>query len=246
MAQDNTASAAAAQKTVNVPAPAGAPAIKASEAPKAAPGTATAPRAEVVALKRAAVAPREPEAAPRAEIVGTKAPAPAARKPKAAARVGAATGKKAAPASRKPKAALRVGAATAKTTAPARREAKAIGAVGEGFGDLLAAGQDNLEACMTCGRIVATGLETLGKEVMTLTQANIEANLAATKGIMTAKTLREVIDVQSGYAQVGIERMADESAKMGALSMRVASQAMEPLQNRLDANARMAFRPFGL
>ncbi len=241
MAQNSTASAATARKTVNVPAPAAAPLIKAAEAPMAPAGTAAAPRTgavapKAVAPKAVAEVPREPKAAPQTDAATAKAVAPAAAKPKATPRAGAATAK----------AAPRATVAAAKTTAPARGEPKAAGAVGQGLGDLVTAGRENLEACMKSGRIVAKGMETLGNEVMTLTQANIEANLAAARGIMQAKTLREVIDLQSGLAQDGIERLADESAKIGALSMRVASQAMEPLQGRLDAGARMVFRPFGL
>jgi hypothetical protein len=81
---------------------------------------------------------------------------------------------------------------------------------------------------------------------MTLAQANIEANLAATKSLMAAKTPHEVVDLQTGFARDRLEGMATETAKIGALTMNVASQALEPLRSRFDANARSVLRPFGL
>ncbi len=121
--------------------------------------------------------------------------------------------------------------------------AKAPGkAFGEDFGDLATVGQENFEACVKCGTIVAKGVETLGNEVMTFTQANIEADLAAAKDIMTAKTLREAIDLQTDFAQARLERMTSETAKLGELSMRLASQAFEPFRSQFDANAWTVFR----
>ena len=124
--------------------------------------------------------------------------------------------------------------------------AQAAAAEGIGLEVLMTAGQDNLAACVMCGTIVAKGLETLGNQVMTLTQANIDANVAATKSLMAAKTPHELIDLQTSLARDRLEDMAAETAKIGALTMDVASQALEPLRSRFDANARSALRPFGL
>ncbi|HEX9791020.1 MAG TPA: phasin family protein [Kiloniellales bacterium] len=129
---------------------------------------------------------------------------------------------------------------------PAAPKAKAAAVAGSDFEALMAAGQDNLAACVTCGTIVSKGLETLGNQVMTLAQANIDANMAATKSLMTAKTPHELVDLQTSFARERFEGMAKETAKIGAMTMNVASQAMEPLRSRFDANTRTALRPFGL
>jgi len=129
---------------------------------------------------------------------------------------------------------------------PAAPKAKAAAVAGSDFEALMAAGQDNLAACVTCGTIVSKGLETLGNQVMTLAQANIDANMAATKSLMTAKTPHELVDLQTSFARERFEGMAKETAKIGAMTMNVTSQAMEPLRSRFDANTRTALRPFGL
>ena len=90
------------------------------------------------------------------------------------------------------------------------------------FGDLAAVGREHLEACVQCGTI----------EVMSFTQASIEADLAAAKGIMAANTLHEAIELQTSFIQDRIERMTNETTKLGELSMRLAGLAMEPLRSR--------------
>lgn len=114
------------------------------------------------------------------------------------------------------------------------------------FGDLEMVGQEDFKACVKCGTIVAESVETLGNEVMSFTQASIEADLAAAKGILAAESLREAIDLQTDFAQARLARMTSETAKLGELSMRFASLVMEPLRSRFDANARTVFRPLGL
>ena len=113
---------------------------------------------------------------------------------------------------------------------------------GKDFGDLAAVGQESFEACVKSGTIVAKGVETLGNEVMSFTQANIEADLAAARDIMSAKTLREAIDLQTDFAQARLERMTSETAKLGELYMRLASQAFEPFRSRFDTNTWTVFR----
>lgn len=129
--------------------------------------------------------------------------------------------------------------AKAPAKAPAKTPTKTRG---EDFGDLATVGQENFEACVKSGTIVAKGVETLGNEVMSFTQANIEADLVAATDIMTAKTLREAIDLQTDFAQARLERMTSETAKLGELTMRLASQAFEPFRSRIDANAWTVFR----
>ena len=112
--------------------------------------------------------------------------------------------------------------------------------------DLGVVGQENFTACVKCGTIVAHSVETLGNEVMSFTQASIEADLAAARGILAAESLSEVIDLQADFVQARLARMTSETARFSELSMRFANLAMEPLRSRFDANAWTAFRPLGL
>jgi len=142
-------------------------------------------------------------------------------------------------------------AAVSAVTSPPKAKAaspkvKTTAAEVNGLEALMTAGQDNLAAYVTCGTIVAKGLETLGNEVMTLARANIDANLAVTRSLMAVKTPNEFVDLQTSFTRDRLEGMANETAKIGALTMNVASQALEPLRSRFDANTRTVFRPFGL
>ena len=136
--------------------------------------------------------------------------------------------------------------AASEVNTPSRQTAPVSAkASSQGFGEPAIVGQENFDACVQCGTIVAKGVETLGNEVMTFTQTRIEADLAAAKNIMAAGTLLEIIDLQTDFAQSRLACMTSETAKLGELSMRFASLAMEPLRSRLDASAWTIFRPLG-
>jgi phasin family protein len=225
MARKKTASASTARKTIK------AQAYKATPLMATAGKTAGSPRTEGAPAARPAAAVAAVTALPKVQAAAfTAVTAP----PKAKAVVVST-----ATASRKNKAA-------AVSAAHASPKAKAAAADVNGLEALMTAGQDNLAACVTCGTIVAKGLETLGNEVMTLARANIDANLAATKSLMAVKTPHELVDLQTSFTRDRLEGMANETAKIGALTMNVASQALEPLRSRFDANTRSVFRPFGL
>ena len=139
--------------------------------------------------------------------------------------------------------------AAAKAPTTKRAVAKAPGAprtsVGvAGYDELAAAGQENLEACVKCGTIVAKGMEKLSKEVFSFTQTAVEANLTAAQSILTAKTWFEAIDLQADFARDRFENMAAQTAKLGEISLQVANQALEPIQSRIGVSAEKLFQPF--
>ena len=143
--------------------------------------------------------------------------------------------------------------AVAKATKAPRAAAKATSAPRAGAGghvtdydELAAVGQENLEACVRCGTIVAKGMETLGKEVISFTQTVVEANLIAARNVLTAKNWHEVIDMQSDFARNRFESVAAETAKLGEISLQVANQALEPIQSRIDISAQKLFQPLAL
>jgi phasin family protein len=113
----------------------------------------------------------------------------------------------------------------------------------KGYDELAMAGKDNIEACVRSGSIAAKGMETLGKEVMTYAQASFEANLAAAKALMGAKTLREVIDVQTGLTRGSFDQAVAQSAKLTELSVQVTNDALAPIQAQANVNAEKLLKP---
>lgn len=103
-----------------------------------------------------------------------------------------------------------------------------------GYDDMASLGKDNLDALVQTNTAVAKGFETLGKEWLAFTQAALEDNIAQAQALFGAKNLKEVVDLQNDFARARLDRTIAETAKLTELSVQVASEAIEPLQKRVD------------
>lgn len=110
-------------------------------------------------------------------------------------------------------------------------------AVGEAAGLTKAA----LDAWAESGSIVARGMEDIGAAWLRYTQRSVEDSVEAARALLSARSLREAVEVQSDYARNSLGSLMSESVRLSELSVKVAQEAMQPLKTRLDAAAaRMA------
>lgn len=112
-----------------------------------------------------------------------------------------------------------------------------------GFEDFAAAGEDAIEAYLTCSKIAADGVESLGKEVVSFAQASVEAQFAYAKIIMDAKTFQDAFEAHSDYTSKNIDHLAAQAAKLTEMSVKLASEIMEPIQARVEVAAQTLLRP---
>jgi phasin family protein len=103
------------------------------------------------------------------------------------------------------------------------------------YGDLAAFGQANAEALFRSGSIVAKGAEEMGKEVVAFTQASLESGVATGKAMMSVKTVRELVDLQTDYARSSFRSMVAESTKLSEMSVKVTNEALELIGARVNA-----------
>ncbi|MDD2877642.1 MAG: phasin family protein [Acidiphilium sp.] len=99
--------------------------------------------------------------------------------------------------------------------------------------EMVAFSQGNIEAFMKAGQIFATGMQGLSKNFMSSTQSSVEETVAMTKAIAGVKSIKEAIDLQSGFARSMMEKMVAESSKMTDASMKLTEQAIAPLTARM-------------
>lgn len=104
-------------------------------------------------------------------------------------------------------------------------------------------GKDNVDACVQSGTLFAKGFESLSKELMTLAQSTAEANVATAQAFFGAKTLREVIDLQTEFSRRRFDSLVAESAKLTDLSLTLAHESIEPIQARLNATVEKLLKP---
>jgi phasin family protein len=113
----------------------------------------------------------------------------------------------------------------------------------KGYEELQSYGKDNISALMESGGIVARAAEDLGKEVAAYTQTSFEKSLAASKAMMAAKSLKEMVELQNDYAKSSFDAFIEETGKLRQLSLKLTTEAFAPLSARANAATQTLPRP---
>lgn len=120
---------------------------------------------------------------------------------------------------------------------------KASKAAFKSYDEFTVLNKDNVDAVMKSGAIVAKGYEAIGQEVMAFAKASIEANVATAQALFGAKTLREAVDLQTEFTRKAFDNMMAESAKLGEMSVKLANDAAQPLQARVNVTVETMMKP---
>lgn len=95
--------------------------------------------------------------------------------------------------------------------------------------DAAAFGKEQMEAYSKATSAMAKGSEELLKTCITLSQEAAEKNAAAVKALMACKTLNELTEMQGRLVQEGVEGMISGMTKLSELSVKIASESLEPI-----------------
>jgi phasin family protein len=99
--------------------------------------------------------------------------------------------------------------------------------------ELLAFSQGNLEAFVKATQIYATGFQDISKHVAAASKDSVEQSVAFSKSLMGVKSVKEAVDLQTGYAKSSIEKAVAESNKLADAAVKLTEQAVAPLAARL-------------
>ncbi len=119
---------------------------------------------------------------------------------------------------------------------------KASAAAFNGYDELAGLGKGNFDALVQSNNVVAKGIEAIGKEVMAFAQRSVEENMAQARALIGARDLQEFVDLQNDFAKQRLEETLAETARLTELSTKVANEAIEPLQKRVDAAVERVFK----
>ncbi|MCR9218975.1 MAG: phasin family protein [Alphaproteobacteria bacterium] len=128
--------------------------------------------------------------------------------------------------------AVQVGKQTVEQAVAATKEQveKASTAALKGYDEFATINKTSMDAFVKSSNIMAKGFEDLGKAYFAFAQSAAEQNVAAAKKLMTAKTINDVVDIQSDIARTSFDAWVAESTKMSEMGMKVANEAFEPIQ----------------
>jgi len=123
---------------------------------------------------------------------------------------------------------------------------KASAAATQGYGDFTAFQKDAFDALVRSSEILARGAEALGKEYFSFAQHTATANSEATKALLAARSLQEVVDLQSKMVRTNFDKSVDEGGKISEMSLKIASDAFEPLQKQISVAVETAMKPLSV
>lgn len=112
---------------------------------------------------------------------------------------------------------------------------KANEAVAKGYDQLAEIQKEGIDAFIKAGEIWAKGAEDLGKAYFALAQDAAESSSEAAKAFLTAKSLKDVVDLQGEFARMTFDKSLSESKKLSELSIKVVNEALQPIQKQIAA-----------
>ena len=112
---------------------------------------------------------------------------------------------------------------------------KANEAVVKGYDEFAAIQKEGVDALIKAGAIWAKGAEDFGKAYLALAQETAESNSEAAKALLSAKSFNEAVELQAEIARKSFDKSLNEGTKLSELSLKVANEAFQPIQQQLTA-----------
>jgi phasin family protein len=112
-----------------------------------------------------------------------------------------------------------------------------------GFEGLTQFNQENLDAIVKSSETVAKAAESIGSELSAYSKKAFEDGVAAAQDLASARTVTELFEKQTAYAQTAIEGWVHQATKMNEIYIAAAKDISAPLGRRVTA-ATEAFRGF--
>ncbi|HTH98742.1 MAG TPA: TIGR01841 family phasin [Stellaceae bacterium] len=113
----------------------------------------------------------------------------------------------------------------------------------KGYDDFAAFSKANMDAFIQANQVFAKGIEEMSKEVMSLTQASMESAAAAAKAVFTAKTFKDVVDLNTDYTKTSFDKFVANSTKLSEMGVKVATDALAPVTARVNVAVEKILKP---
>ena len=99
--------------------------------------------------------------------------------------------------------------------------------------DANAHSKKNLEAVVASATAATKGAEALGAQAMAFSKTVFDAQVSAAKTLAGAKSVQEVVELQTSYAKSALETYMSEFGKMTDVVSASVKDAMKPLNERV-------------
>lgn len=103
------------------------------------------------------------------------------------------------------------------------------------FSEASSFGKQNMEAWVASATAAQKGFETLSARAVAFQKAAIENHVAATKALMTSKSVQEFTEKQNDYAKGAFEAYVAEVTEVSELVQGLAKETLQPINERVNA-----------
>ncbi|HEY9218883.1 MAG TPA: TIGR01841 family phasin [Phenylobacterium sp.] len=93
----------------------------------------------------------------------------------------------------------------------------------------------NLEAVIASATAAARGAETLGAQAAAFAKTTVENQVAAAKSLASAKSVQEVVELQTSFARTALEAYLAELNKWGETVSGAVKDSVQPINERVTA-----------
>ena len=104
-------------------------------------------------------------------------------------------------------------------------------------------GRENLAAVAQANRALSEGMQAIGQEILLYARSSLESASHTATALLGAKTLDEVIQLNSDLAQESLKALLSRSAKLSEMGVTVASETLAPLGVRVEATITKFAKP---
>ncbi|MDD3838183.1 MAG: TIGR01841 family phasin [Phenylobacterium sp.] len=95
--------------------------------------------------------------------------------------------------------------------------------------------RQNVEAVIASATAAAKGAETLGAQTAAFAKTSVENQVAAAKSLAAAKSVQEVIELQTNYARTALETYLAELNRWGETVTASMKDSVQPINERVTA-----------
>jgi phasin family protein len=105
----------------------------------------------------------------------------------------------------------------------------------KGYDAFLGYGKETAEAVMKSATVAGKSAETINSEIYSFSKQSIEDTVAATKAVMSSKSVHEAFEFQTDFAKSVFESYVAEMSKISELATAATKDSYAPFKGRVQA-----------
>lgn len=113
-----------------------------------------------------------------------------------------------------------------------------------GFQDVTAFSQENVDAMVKSSEVAAKAAEGIGSELSAYSKKSFEDSVAAAQDMASAKTVTELMEKQTAFAQSAFESFMSQATKLNEIYVSAAKDISAPINTRVTA-ATQSLKTYG-